>query len=58
MTLDLATLRALDRLLDDALDLPADRRGAWIGSLEGDDAALAPLLRDLLLGPKAALRAG
>jgi len=54
MTLDLATLRALDRLLDDALDLPADRRGAWIGALEGDDAALAPLLRDLLLGPKAA----
>lgn len=51
MTLDLATLRSLDRLLDEALDLPAPSREAWLDELAGDDARHAPLLRELLLAP-------
>ncbi len=53
MTLDQTTLRALDRLLDDGLDLaPADRE-AWIAGLSDDDARHGPVLRELLLSPVA-----
>ena len=54
MTLDLSALRALDRLLDEALDLAPGDREAWIGALAGDDARHAPLLRELLLAPASA----
>ena len=48
MKADLPTLRALDRLLDEALDVPDADRDAWIARLAGDDARHAPLLRELL----------
>ena len=38
----------LSRLLDAALLLPPERRSAWIDGLEGDDARLKALLRELL----------
>ncbi len=48
MTMDAATLQRLSSLIDRAFDLgPADRE-AWLLSLAGDDAALVPMLRELL----------
>jgi len=40
--------RTLSALLDRALDVPTDARDAWIDGLGGDDAVLAPVLRDML----------
>ena len=41
-------LRRLSELLDTALELPESERDTWFAGLQGDDAALAPTLRDLL----------
>lgn len=41
-------LRRLSTLLDEALDLPSSEREQWLTALQGDAAALAPTLRDLL----------
>ena len=40
--------RALSPYLDEALDLPADARGAWLANIADSDAALAAELRALL----------
>ena len=45
MTIDADTLRRLSPLLDQALDLGASDREAWLDGLEGDAAELAPILR-------------
>jgi hypothetical protein len=39
---------ALNRLLDQALDLPPARREQWLADLPDEFAALQPQLRDLL----------
>jgi eukaryotic-like serine/threonine-protein kinase len=49
MKLDLAQWRTLSSLLDRALDLPEPARTAWLETLAGDEAALEPLLRDMLV---------
>jgi eukaryotic-like serine/threonine-protein kinase len=41
------------RLLDEALDLPAEARGGWVEQLSGSDAELRPTLRRLLLATSA-----
>lgn len=41
-------LRRLSELLDTALELPESERDTWFAALQGDDAALALTLRDLL----------
>lgn len=38
----------ISKLLDQALDLPREKRAAWIAELEPRDAELAPALRELL----------
>ncbi len=43
-----AQWRTLSALLDDALDLPEPERAGWLAGLAGDDATLAPVLRELL----------
>jgi eukaryotic-like serine/threonine-protein kinase len=48
MALDADTLRRLSTLLDEALDLAEAERETWLARLAGDDAALGPMLRDLL----------
>ncbi|MCC6195664.1 MAG: hypothetical protein IT518_14470, partial [Burkholderiales bacterium] len=48
MTIDTAALQRLSQLLDRALELDPAQREAWLAALAGDDAALAPTLRDLL----------
>jgi serine/threonine-protein kinase len=48
MTMDVATLQRLSSLLDRAFDLDGAEREAWLDALAGDDAALAPTLRELL----------
>jgi len=48
MAMDAATLRRLSSLLDHAFELEPAAREAWLDDLAGDDAALAPLLRDLV----------
>jgi hypothetical protein len=48
MKLDVAQWRTLSALLDRALELDAPARDAWLGALDGSDAALAPMLRDML----------
>ena len=39
---------AISKLLDQALDIPANERDAWLDTLTGADADLKPVLRDLL----------
>ena len=51
MALRADKLAALDRLLAQMLALPAAEQAAWVDALQGDDAALAPALRDLLAQP-------
>src|SRR4029077_14087905 len=41
-------IRALSKLLDQALDLPEADREAWLCSLTGADALLVPRLRQIL----------
>ncbi len=48
MKLDVDTLRRLAPLLDTAIDLDETEREPWLAGLHGDEALLAPLLRDLL----------
>jgi len=48
MPLDADHLRRLSTLLDQALDLAETERETWLARLAGDDATLAPMLRDLL----------
>jgi serine/threonine protein kinase len=43
---------ALGRLLDSALTLAPGDRDSWIDSLSGENAALKPVLRELLLHPQ------
>ncbi|MEO6408335.1 MAG: protein kinase [Burkholderiaceae bacterium] len=43
-----AHLARLSVLLDSAFDVPEAERDAWLAALAGEDAALAPTLRDLL----------
>ena len=45
---DRETFARLDRLVDQALDLPADERERWLGQLGPEDAPLLPRLKDLL----------
>jgi serine/threonine-protein kinase len=49
MPLTLDQLQTLDRLLQQALDLPLDERSQWIDTLPLPQAGLAPLLRAHLL---------
>lgn len=51
MALRADQLPALDRLLARMLALPAAEQAAWVDALQGEDAALAPSLRDLLAQP-------
>jgi serine/threonine-protein kinase len=44
-------LPGLAGLLDRLMAVPAAQRAAWVDGLQGDDAALAPALRDLLTHP-------
>ena len=48
MKLDVTTLRRLSPLLDEALDLEASKRELWLSDLQGVDADLTPILRELL----------
>jgi hypothetical protein len=48
MKFDAATLKALSPLLDEALELEASQRNAWLARLSGDAEKLAPALRELL----------
>src|SRR5262252_1437290 len=48
MKLDPARWRVLADLLDHALDLPEGARAEWIATLDGEAAALRPLLTELL----------
>ena len=48
MTMDATTLQRLSTLLDRALELDPAARADWLDTLTGDDAALAPVLRELL----------
>ena len=48
MAMDAATLQRLSALLDRAFELDPPARAAWLAGLDGDDAALAPMLRALL----------
>mgnify|MGYP006951360121 CR=1 FL=1 len=48
MSLGPAALRRLSALLDEALELPAAEREAWLAALHDEDALLRPILRDLL----------
>ena len=48
MTLDATTLQRLSSLLDRAFELDPAARETWLAGLDGDDAALAPVLRELL----------
>ena len=41
-------MRLLSTLLDKALDVHAEEREAWLAALQGDAAAMAPLLREML----------
>ncbi|CAN5471753.1 hypothetical protein BH10PSE17_BH10PSE17_02210 [soil metagenome] len=41
-------LRALNRLLDSALDVPVEQRTEWLAALAGEDATYRPLLEELL----------
>ena len=41
-------LRLLSELLDQALDLPASGRGAWLAGLQGDAARMGPTLQAML----------
>ena len=41
-------LRKLNALLDEALDMPAERRAAWLAGLPMESQSLAPELRVLL----------
>ena len=41
----------LSALMDEWLELPEDRRAAWLDSLEPTHAELLPALRDLLSQP-------
>jgi len=43
-----ADLSRLSTLLDEALDLPLPEREAWLATLEGEAATLAPTMRKLL----------
>ncbi len=45
-------LPRLAGLLDRLMALPAAERAAWVDGLQGDDAALAPALRDMLAHPE------
>lgn len=49
MPLSTADLSSLNRLLDEAIDLPAERVESWLAALPAGDAHLAPRLRRLLL---------
>ena len=51
MALRADQLAALDRLLVRMLALPAAEQAAWVDALQGEDAALAPALRDLRAQP-------
>ena len=48
LPVDTAGLKRLSTLLDEGLDLDPAARERWLAALEGEDAALAPRLRDLL----------
>ena len=48
MRLSTDELRTLDRLLDEALDLPAEQRAHWLETLPAEHAALGPTLRGML----------
>lgn len=48
MTIGPDALRRLSTLLDEAFAVDAGQRDAWVAGLQGDDAALAPTLRELL----------
>ena len=48
MTLGIDELRALDRLLDEALELAPHERGPWLEGLGAEFARVANTLRDLL----------
>jgi serine/threonine-protein kinase len=48
MTIAARDWLALSRLLDTALSLPPGERESWLQGLSGDDAALKPLLHDLI----------
>ena len=48
MKIDATTLRQLSPLLDEVLDLEESEREAWLAGLSGEDAKLAPALRELL----------
>jgi eukaryotic-like serine/threonine-protein kinase len=51
MTLPVYDWRELSRLLDAALALPPQERAAWLETLDGEQAPLRPLLRELLTRP-------
>ena len=53
MNLTVERLRHLSVLLDGALELDEAQREAWLESLQGEDAGLAPTLRKLLGRPAA-----
>ncbi|HSI57382.1 MAG TPA: serine/threonine-protein kinase [Ideonella sp.] len=48
MTIATKDLSSLSRLLDEALALPVAERAAWLAGLSGEDAALRPMLAQLI----------
>ena len=48
MKLDSATWRTLSELLDRALDMDEPTRAAWLETLDGEHAAMMPLVRAML----------
>jgi eukaryotic-like serine/threonine-protein kinase len=48
MSLEPGELNRLSKLLDEAIDLDAESRAAWLGRLGGEDLKLLPTLRQLL----------
>jgi serine/threonine-protein kinase len=51
MKFDAITLKQLSPLLDEALELEASKRDAWLARLGGEAAKLVPALRELLSKP-------
>src|SRR6202035_3267251 len=57
MTLSIAQMAEMSRLLDEALPLDAAARRAWLDALPAEHRELAPFLKDALLPDEASVAA-